>query len=67
MKEISLTMVNSKTKTVLGRLGIADLKLYMGMSQKRMVLEGSQRDLYYIDTTNHPYTLTEEQESYEQF
>lgn len=60
-------MVNRKTKTVLGRLGITDLKLYMGMSQRRMVLEGSQRDLYYIDTTNHPYTLMEEQENYDQF
>jgi hypothetical protein len=62
IQEISVTLVNQKIKTVIGILGITDLNLYAGISQKRMVLEGSQKDLYYIDTTNHPNTIYTEQE-----
>jgi hypothetical protein len=62
IQEISVTLVNQNIKTVIGILGITDLNLYAGISQKRMVLEGSQKDLYYIDTTNHPNTIYTEQE-----
>ncbi len=38
-------------------MGITNLDLYTGMSQKRMVLNGSLKDLYFIDVTEYPNTI----------
>jgi hypothetical protein len=57
IEEISVTLVNEKIKTIIGKMGITNLDLYTGISQKRMLLKGSLKDLYYIDTTNYPNTI----------
>lgn len=48
----------------MGRMGITNLDLFMGTSQRRMLLVGSLKDLYLIDKTNYPSTIHSEQEEY---
>jgi hypothetical protein len=50
-------MINQKVKTIIGKIGITKLNLYTGISQKRMILKGSLKDLYLIDTTSYPQTI----------
>lgn len=57
IKEISVTLVNEKVKSIIGKIGITNLELFMGISQRRMLLIGSLKDLYLIDNTNYPQTI----------
>ena len=63
--EIAVLLVNSKTNIVIGKLGITNLTLYNGISNKRMILIGSLKELYLIDYSRYPNTIIEEQENYD--
>lgn len=45
----------------MGKASIVDLVLFNAMSQKRMILQGSLRQLYFKDYTNYPHTILDEQ------
>jgi hypothetical protein len=67
ISDISVILINSKTNIQLGKLGISNFRLYNGISQKRMVLSGSLKELYLIDYSRYPNTIIQEQENYEEF
>ena len=54
IREIAVTLVNEKVGSVLGTMGISDLQLFLGVSQRRTLVVGSLRDLFLIDRTNYP-------------
>lgn len=64
IREISVALVNEKVKSVMGTMGISDLQLFLGVSQRRTLVVGSLRDLFLIDRTNYPCTIHQEQEDY---
>lgn len=64
IQEISLNLVNEKTKGLLGKIEIADFDLRLIVSQKRMMLSGTNRQLCFIDYSAFPFTIIEEQEDY---
>ena len=60
-------MINSKVKIEIGKLGMSNLKIYNGISDQRMILEGGLEELYLIDYSRYPQTISEELECYDAF
>lgn len=56
-----MVLINEKANIELGRLGLSNFKLYNAISQKRMVLIGTLKELFFIDYSNYPNTIIEEQ------
>ena len=67
ISDISVNLVNEKSKTLIGKLGMTDFTLFDGMSNKRMHLLGSLKQLYFVDYSGYPKTITEEKEDYEPY
>lgn len=65
--EISVILINEKVNVQLGKLGLSNFKLYNGISQKRMELKGSLKELYFIDYSRYPNTIIEELEDYSEY
>jgi hypothetical protein len=64
ISDISVSLVNEKSKTVIGKLGMTNFTLFNGMSNKGMHLLGSLKQLYFMDYSGYPKTITEEKEDY---
>ena len=48
----------------MGKIGITELDLYTGISQKRLCLLGSLKQLYLVDYSRYPNTILQELEDY---
>jgi hypothetical protein len=59
--EISVILVNAKSKTQIGKIGMTNFKMNFGMSNIKMSLVGSLKQLYFIDFSRYPNTIFEEQ------
>ena len=54
-----MNLINEKNNILIGKLGIHDLKLYNGISNLKMILIGSLKEMFMIDYSHYPKTIIE--------
>ena len=48
-----------------GKLGLTGFKLLFGQSTRKMLLNGGLEEMWFIDYSNYPYTIIEQQPHYD--
>ena len=48
INEIAVNLINEKNNILIGRLGIENLRLFNGISNTRMLLKGSLKELFMV-------------------
>lgn len=57
VEEISIALVNRKTRVMFAKLGLDNFKLDFGLSNKKMDIKGGIGDLWVKDYSNYPNTI----------